>query len=71
MVVIDNKLASRISALSQKNKKTFNQQLELMIETFEIMDIHKLYFLPSPTGGHSVPVVEVYGAVIQGGLSDA
>jgi len=68
MVVIDNKLASRISTLSQKNKKTFNQQLELMIETFEIMDIQKLSYLPYPSGGHQVPVVEVYGPVIQGGV---
>ena len=69
MIVIDNKLASRISALSQKNKKTFNEQLELMIETFEIMDIHRIFFLPSPNGGHSVPVIEVSEPVIQRGVS--
>jgi len=67
MMVIDNKLGFRIKALAEKNHKTFNAQLELMTETFEVMDIHKMYFLPGPAGHQSVPVVEVSEPVIQRG----
>jgi hypothetical protein len=67
MVVIDNKLAARISTLAMENNKTFDQQLELMIETFEIMPIQFFSYLPSPIGGHQVPVIEVSGQVIQRG----
>jgi len=66
-VVIDNKLAGRIKVLSVKNRKTFNEQLELMIETFEIMAIQKASFLPGPDGHQRVPVIEVSEPVIQRG----
>lgn len=66
MVVIDNKLAARIRVLAEESKMTFNEQLELMVETFEIMPIRKVSYLSSPIGGHQVPVVEVSGDVIQG-----
>ena len=67
MVVIDNKLAFRIKDLANKNHKTFTEQLELMVETFETMNIHKVSYLPAEPGCHSVPVVEVYGPIIQEG----
>ena len=70
MVVIDNKLAARIKDLAEKNKRTFDKQLELMIETFEIMAIQKVFFLPHKPGCHSVPVVEVSEPVIQRGVSN-
>jgi len=67
MMVIDNKLGLRIKALADKSHKTFNEQLELMNETFEVMDIHKVFFLPGPAGHCSVPVIEVSEPVIQRG----
>jgi hypothetical protein len=70
MVVIENKLARRIRDLADKNHKSFNQQLELMVETFEIMTIQKLSYLPRPIGGHQVPMVEVAGQLIQRGQID-
>ena len=70
MVVIDNKLAYRISTLAHKNNKTFSQQLEIMIETFEIMAIQRVTILPSEPGCHSVPVIEVSGPVILTGSGD-
>jgi hypothetical protein len=66
-IVIVNTLAYRIKDLADKNHRTFNEQLELMIETFETMNIKKLSYLPRIPGCHSVPVVEISGAVIQGG----
>jgi hypothetical protein len=67
MVVIDNKLACRIRALADKNHKTFNQQLEVMVEAFEIMSIQRVSVLPSTPGCHSVTVIDVSGAAILGG----
>jgi len=67
MIVIDNKLGARIRTLAEKNHKTFMDQLELMVETFEIMPIQKVSYLPGPVGGHQIPVVEVSEPVIQRG----
>jgi hypothetical protein len=69
MVVIDNKLACRIKVLADKNHKSFNQQLEAMVETFEVMSIHRVFNLPGGEGCHSVPVIEVSGQAIEGGQS--
>lgn len=66
-VVIPNELAQRIKALAEANKRTFNEQLELMVWTFEIMPIQKLSYLPGPAGAHQVPLVEVRGDAIEWG----
>jgi hypothetical protein len=50
MMVIDNKLGFRIKALAEKNHKTFNEQLELMIETFEVMVSIKFIFCQDQPG---------------------
>jgi hypothetical protein len=65
MVVIDNKLAWRIRVLADKNHQTFNQQLELIVEAFEIMNIERVSILPDGPGCHVIPLVEVSGQVIQ------
>jgi len=67
MIVIDNKLGLRVRDLAEKNHRTFNEQLELMVETFEIMPIQKVSLLPGPIGKQKVPVIEVSEPVIQRG----
>ncbi len=67
MIVIDNKLGLRINTLAAQNHRTFNQQLELMVETFEIMPIQKISMLPGPAGHTNVPVVQVSEPVVQRG----
>jgi len=68
MIVIDNKLGARIRDLAEKNHKTFMDQLELMVETFELMPIQKISYLPGPAENHAqIPVIEVSEPVIQRG----
>ncbi len=67
MIIIDNKLGARIKQLAEKNKRSFNEQLALMVETFEVMPIQKVSMLPGPGGHHDVPVVEVSEPVVQRG----
>lgn len=67
IVIIQGEVAQRIQGLALKHNRSVDEQVELMVETFETMDIQRVSFLPSPKGGHSVPVVEVSQPVIQKG----
>ena len=65
--ILSGENALRIIKLAKKHQRTPVEQLELMLTTFETMDIHRLIYLPRPPGGQQIPIIEVYGPVIQRG----
>jgi hypothetical protein len=64
---VDNETAYFIEELANNNHRPFFIQLLLIIEASMTMNIQKVSYLPAPIGGHQVPVIEVFGQVVQRG----
>jgi len=58
-------LRKRIQVLADRYHRSWIDQMLIMVSIFEIMDIQKVFYLPGPAGAAKIPVIEVYGQVIE------